>query len=228
MERLAKPNRTPNPSENSARTSSLLPWLASLAIVFVVGTGCLQTLAAGQIMPEPAASDPSLRHPPQQDLTVQDRTNQWFFSKAVATSIWELAMYAEQLTLRSHAERVETLHEVYTELMDIEGELALKRQAMADQYAITEALMSHPAVALTPEQTHAFDTYMLDVIALHQTAATVVDKDAWLKTYYEHLLALNGITVFLERFQDFLRSNLSTRERSVWLVVSHKHPYGST
>jgi len=123
-------------------------------------------------------------------------------------------MYAEQLTLHSHAERVETLHEVYIELMDIDGELALKRQAMADQYAITEALMSHPAVALTPEQTHAFDTYMMDVIALHQTAATIVGKDAWLKTYYEHLLTLNGITVFLERFQDFLRSNLSTRERS--------------
>ena len=123
-------------------------------------------------------------------------------------------MYAEQLTLHSHAGRVETLHEVYTELMDIDSELALKRQAMADQYALTEALTSYPAVALTPEQTHAFDTYMLDVIALHQTAAIIVDKDAWLKKYYEHLLTLNGMTVFLERFHDVLRSKRSIHKRS--------------
>ena len=214
MERLAKPNRAPNPSENTARTSSLMPWLASIVIACVVGTRCLQTLAAGQIMPKTASSDPSIRHPPQPALTVQDRKNQWFFAAAVATSIWELAMYAEQLTLHSHAGRVETLHEVYTELMDIDSELALKRQAMADQYALTEALMSHPAVALTPEQTHAFDTYMLDVIALHQTAAIIVDKDAWLKKYYEHLLTLNGMTVFLERFHDVLRSKRSIHKRS--------------
>jgi hypothetical protein len=104
-----------------------------MVIALVVGTGCLQALAAGQIMPKTAASDPSTPHPPQPALTVQDRKNQWFFAAAVATSIRELAMYAEQLTLHSHAERVETLHEVYTELMNIDGELALKRQAMADQ-----------------------------------------------------------------------------------------------
>jgi hypothetical protein len=74
--------------------------------------------------------------------------------------------------------------------------------------------MSHPAVVLTPEQTHAFDTYMLDVIALHQTAAIIVDKDAVLKKYYEHLLALNGMTVFLERFHDVLRSKRSIHKRS--------------
>jgi hypothetical protein len=93
--------------------------------------------------------------------------------------------------------------------MNIEGELALQRQHLADQHAITEALMSHPDDALTADQQRAFDAYMLEVVALHQSAATVVDHDALLKRYYGHLLAINGMTVFLERLQEFLRAKQS-------------------
>lgn len=115
-------------------------------------------------------------------------------------------MYAEGLTLNSSSDRVETLQEIYAVLIDIEGELALKRRDLADQYGITDALMSHVAHVLTTEQKHAFDTYMQEVITWHQKANTIVEQDALIKSYYGHLLALNGMTAFAEQFQEFLRT----------------------
>jgi hypothetical protein len=171
-----------------------------------VSSAFLQFPTVAQIRPETSAGDPSTHTQAQQALTVQDRKNQWFFAEAVATSLWELAMYAERLTLNGLSDRVETLQQIYTALMNIEGEIALKRKNLANQHGITDALMSHLANVLTDEQKSAFDVYMLEVIALHQDAATMIQQDTFLKSYYEHLLALNGITVFLERFQEFLRS----------------------
>ena len=205
MDRVYQQRGQPNPCGIPWGTISHMPWLAHVAITFLVGTMYLP-LAVAQTMPEASAGDPSIPNPPQQTQTVQNRKNQWFFAQAVAKSIWELAMYAESLTLHSPPDRVERLHEVYTELIGIESELALKRQEIADQHGITETLMSHRADALTAEQERVFDAYMLDVIALHQSAAIVMDKDALLKRYYEHRLGLDGMTVFLERLQNFLRS----------------------
>jgi hypothetical protein len=211
MNRMYQQRGKPNPSDIPSGTILRMSWRVRLTLTCLVGALYL-TLAAAHTMLEASASDPSIPKPPQQTLTVQDRKKQWFFAQAVAKSLWELAMYAERLTLHSPADRVDLLHEVYTELIGIESALALKRQDIADQHGITETLMSHPVNALTAEQKRAFDAYMREVIALHQSAEIVVNKDAVLKRYYGHLLARNGMTVFLERLQDFLRAKQRQRQ----------------
>jgi hypothetical protein len=206
METLINHNGQQTPSNMSSAAICRIPWLVCSILSFLVSIAFLQFPTVAQIRPETSAGDPSTHTQSQQALTVQDRKNQWFFAEAVATSLWELAMYAERLTLNGLSDRVETLQQIYTALMNIEGEIALKRKNLANQHGITDALMSHLANVLTDEQKSAFDVYMLEVIALHQDAATMIQQDTFLKSYYEHLLALNGITVFLERFQEFLRS----------------------
>jgi hypothetical protein len=206
MDTLINHNGQQTPSNISFAAICRIPWLVCSILSFLVSIAFLQFPTVAQIRPEISAGDPSTHTQAQQALTVQDRKNQWFFAEAVATSLWELAMYTERLTLNGLSDRVETLQQIYTALMNIEGELALKRKNLANQHGITDALMSHLANVLTDEQKSAFDVYMLEVIALHQDAATMIQQDTFLKSYYEHLLALNGITVFLERFQEFLRS----------------------
>jgi len=44
------------------------------------------------------------------------------------------------------------------------------------------------------------------VLVWHQKANIIVEKDTLIKSYYGHLLALNGMTAFVERFQEFLRT----------------------
>jgi hypothetical protein len=206
METLINHNGQQTPSNMSSAAICRIPWLVCSILSFLVSIAFLQFPTVAQIRPEISAGDPSTHTQSQQALTVQDRKNQWFFAEAVATSLWELAMYAERLTLNGLSDRVETLQQIYTALMNIEGEIALKRKNLANQHGITDALMSHLANVLTDEQKSAFDVYMIEVIALHQDAATMIQQDTFLKSYYEHLLALNGMTVFLERFQEFLRS----------------------
>jgi hypothetical protein len=206
MDRLNKPQGIPNQAARPSGSVFRMARLVYVTIACLVGALSLHALAAAEVTPETAAGKPSIHHQPRQTLTVQDRKDQWFFAEAVAQSLWELAMYAERLTLHSRADRVETLQGIYAALMAIEGELALKRQNLVEQHAMTEALMSHPDDALTADQQRAFDAYMLEIVALHQSAAVVIDQDAFLKKYYGHLLAINGMTVFLERLQEFLRA----------------------
>jgi hypothetical protein len=206
MDRLSKRYGKLTPFDMPSGTVFRMPWLLRVSSALLIGAVCLQSLATAQTTPKAATDSPSIHNQPQQALTVQERKNQWFFAESVATSMWELAMYAERLTLHSRADRVETLQSIYTALIDIESELALKRQHLAEQHGITEALLSHPGDVLTADQKRAFDAYMLEVIALHQSATTVIDKDDFLKSYYGHLLAINGMTVFMDRLQAFLRA----------------------
>jgi hypothetical protein len=206
MGMLSKQSSKLNPFDKFFGTISLIPWLLRITLLCLVSTMCLQLHSAATGISTPPADHPSRHNLDQRSLTVKDVKNQWFFADAVATSIWELAMYAEQLTLNSRPERVETLLGIYPSLIEIESELALMRQNLADHHGITDTLMSHSSHALTAAQQSAFDTYMLEVITWHQKAATIIEQDTFLKTYYDHLLAINGITVFLERFQDVIRS----------------------
>ena len=177
---------------------------ATLALVGVVSL--CQPLSPAQATPNISSGKPSIQHETQPTLAARDRKNQWFFAKAVAQSMWELAMYAERLTLQSPSERVEVLQQLYAGLMDIEGELALKRRDLADQHGITDALMSHAELLMTTEQKRAFDVYIKEAIAWHQRANSLVEQDNFIKSYYGHLLTLNGMSTFVEQLQDFLRS----------------------
>lgn len=214
MDRLRKHYGKLTPFDMPSGTVFCVPWLLRVSIALLLGAVCLQSLAAAQATPKPAADSPSIRNQPQRALTVQERKNQWFFAKSVATSMWELAMYAERLTLHRRTDRVETLQSIYMALIDIESELALNRQHLAGQHAIMDTLLSHPGNVLTADQKRAFDAYMLEVIALHQSATTVIDKDAFLKRYYGHLLAINGMTVFMDRLQAFLRAKQRQGDRA--------------
>lgn len=171
-----------------------------------------QICCSPHMVGETSASDQVMQSQGQQALNVHDRRNQWFFAEAVAKSMWELAMYAENLTLDNPAERVQQLHEVYITLIGVEGDLAFKRNKIAEEHAITDELMSHSASALTSEQEQAFEAYLSDVIALHRRAHEIVERDAFLRTHYERLLTVNGMTVFWERLHDLLRSKQPQRE----------------
>ena len=116
-------------------------------------------------------------------------------------------MFAERSTLNGPSERVEALHDIYSSLLDIESELTLMRRDLTNRHGVTDTLMSHPSHALSAGQKSALDAYMLEIVTWHKKAATVIERDVLLKNYYERLLAINGATVFLERFQDFLRSH---------------------
>lgn len=206
MGMLSKQCSKPNPSNKLSGAISRFSWLLHITLACLVSTTYLQSPAAATSIPKPSVDEPS-RHSQNQGVpTVQGRQNQWFFAEAVAKSIGEVAMFAERLTLNSRSERVETLLGIYSSLIDIESELALMRRDLANHHGIKDTLMSHSSHALTTEQKSALDAYMLEVITWHKKAATIIEQDTFLKNYYDHLLALNGITVFFERFQDFLRS----------------------
>jgi hypothetical protein len=206
MDALINYNDRSNPPDASFGSLSRTSQLMFEVLAFLLLTLSFPYLTEATTTLQVSDRTSSSSEPTQQSLSIQDRKNQWFFAEAIAKSLWELATYAEKLTSSSRSDRVETLQQIYTALMNIEGEIALKRKNLANQHGITDALMSHLANVLTDEQKSAFDVYMLEVIALHQDAATMIQQDTFLKSYYEHLLALNGITVFLERFQEFLRS----------------------
>ena len=176
------------------------------ATLAFVGIACLcQLLNTAQATPKISDDKPSMRHETQPTMAVRDRKNQWFFAKAVAQSIWDLAMYAERLTLQNPSERVEILQQLYAGLMDIEGELALKCRDLANQHGITDTLMSHAEPLMTVEQKSVFDAYIKEAIAWHQRANALVEKDDFLKSYYGHLLTFNGMSTFVEQLQEFLR-----------------------
>ena len=173
----------------------------------LVGMVNLEVVSAGQNTQYELTANLLKQRKHNQKLDILDKKNQWFFSNATAKSIWEIALYAEKISLSAEPNRVEELNNMYTSLIDIESDISIKRKEISENYGITDDLMLKPNLKLTPEQQIRFDTYMNEVRVLHKKAVEIISEDELLKAVFDQIATFNGLAVFWDRFEEYVFEN---------------------